>query len=55
MKKHAEAEADLATAIRLAPQNHMHYTFRAAIYTDQGKAAQAQADKLKAEQLQRGQ
>ena len=49
--RYAEAEADLAEAIRRNPRNPMYFTVRAAIYTDQGKAALAQADKLKAEQL----
>lgn len=51
MKKYAEAEADLAIAIRLSPNNHMNYTVRSVIYAEQGKAAQAQADKLTAERL----
>lgn len=55
LKKYAEAEADLAEAIRREPNNHMFYTVRAAIYEQQGKAGPSQADKLKAESLKRGQ
>ena len=55
LKKFAEAEADLAEAIRRNPRNPMYYTVRAAIYEQQGKAGPSQADKLKAESLKRGQ
>lgn len=51
MKKYKEAETDLTKAISLNPRDHVNYTVRAAVYEAQGMAAQAQADKLKAEQL----
>jgi tetratricopeptide (TPR) repeat protein len=52
MKKYKESETDLTKAISLNPRDHVNYTVRAAVYEAQGMAAQAQADKLKAEQLQ---